>query len=164
MESVLFQKMRPVGWCIDTVDTLLAPFLYLPSGIFFDLPRRSYFWNRRKLASHEAARLRFTQMVSCEGDPFAISHLSMLREPRKKYVVLDPELPTVWYLGWVTADNRFSEVSRIPLEGQIRSTVGIRNLHFFALNPQGHQIALTKAGEGIIGDQQEDFEKIPLID
>lgn len=166
MKKIVFP---PLGWLAKLGDLLFVPIMYLVSGTFRESPQQTHHWNCVGLKSSQVDYLDSNKMVLCKkiqkSSPRLVFffHLVILGGWRN-YVVLKPaeECCHDWYIGWITLDDTIIGVSRIPISGSVRMTVGGKDIRFFGINRLGDQVFIKKIGTGIIGDGGL-YSKIPLL-
>lgn len=161
-------RVVPQGFVGAAADWLMQPLMYVAQGTVWERPQRTHLWNNTKL-KHHRLELESEGLVHCAGDPSA-SEALWFGLPRfhvpvlggwRKFVALDVGNCSSWHIGWIT-DHGFVGVSRVPLVGPVRMTIGPGDSTFFALKHDGTQYRLRLIGEGLIGEAGE-FRQLPLF-
>lgn len=163
-----FHQQGLVGWL---ADMLILPIMYLLQGNFSEVPQRTHLWNNHKFKSEtELLIIRALPKIHFEGEPSArqrrLGFIPIFHMPAfggwKKFVVLTPDdTSEPWFIGWLPTDGEQAGISRIPLTGPVRMTIGDGPVSFFALSESGVPLQLIKIGEGYIGKAGE-FAHVPL--
>jgi hypothetical protein len=149
----------------------MTPVMYLAQGTVWEKSQRTHFWNNTKFKKGSLRGILSTvDCVDCAGDENACLPLWLGFFPRfhipvlggwRKFVVFDVSNLGPWHIGWVTSHG-FVGVSRIPLSGPVRMTIGPGDSTFFAVKNDGTIYRLEKIGEGLIG-QAGEFRHVPLL-
>ena len=167
--------IKPQGSVGRLADTLMVPAMYVLSGTIYEAPQRTHFWNNQKLSAAEVTPWLVRDLaVSVKGNPRAsqpklLGVLPLLHMPIlggwRDYVVLEcllPEEDYPWHVGWMV-DGGVAGVSCVALRSRfVRLLIGPAPTTFFALMPDGEQVKLTQAGEGVIGHHGQ-FREVPLL-
>lgn len=163
-----FHRQGLVGWL---ADMLILPIMYLLQGNFSEVPQRTHIWNNQKFKSAtELLIVRALPKIHFESEPSArqrrLGFIPIFHMPAfggwKKFVVLAPDdTSEPWFIGWLPTDGEQAGISRTPLTGPVRMTIGDGPVSFFALSESGNCLELSCVGEGSIG-QAGCFSKIPL--
>jgi hypothetical protein len=161
--------VRPLGVFARFLDIIMVPCMYIVSGTYKEAPQQTHVWNNTKLSLGETTFLRKSDMVFCEGKPYAIKrmwaldvrfHIPIMGGWRD-YIVVSPASHESWHIGWVSADT--ASVSRIKVTGPIRMLLSSESISFFAISSRnGGQILLKKSGTGCIGDNGP-YCHLPLL-
>jgi len=162
--------ITPQGWFGRLGDWLMVLIMYLAQGTFKETPQRTHFWNNTKFQSGELPLAYVgTGSLHCPGDvdanpPFWFFiprfHIPILGGWRT-FVVLDVLDSGPWHIGWV-AKHGFVGVSRIPLHGPVRMTIGPGDTTFFAIKSDGTPRDLHYLDDGRIGEAGE-WRHVPLL-
>ena len=163
--------IQPQGTVGQLCDWLILPIMYVLQGTVYETPQRTHIWNNLKL-NREV--LKFT-LPLCEGfvgNPSACKSLWLGFIPRfhmplfggwRTFVVLQAATnqEEQWFIGWFHETGPVG-VSKIPLSGPVRMTIGPDPVCFFAFTKAGEQLPLQRIGQGKIGEAGE-FRHVPLL-
>lgn len=167
--------ITPQGPLGRLADALMTPIMYLLSGTFYEAPQRTHVWNNQKLSPEQVTSWLIRNLAVSVGSnpraskPKVLGILPYLHMPIlggwRDYVVLEcllSEEDYPWHVGWFV-DGGVAGVSLVPLRGRfVRLLVGPAPTTFFALMPDGEQVKLVQAGEGVIGHHGQ-FRDVPLL-
>ncbi len=125
------------------------------NGTADESPQMTRWWNNKKLSTSDVEHLDLDLAVRVNGDPTAWRLPSGLRHfpliGWQRYVVLQPKTWTsTWYVGWVTPD--VIGISRIPIDGLVKTLRGPNEAIFFAIDAAGQQLAVEEVGRGKLGN------------
>ena len=153
-------RIEPLGWAATFRDFLFA-LIADPLSIPLTHP-----WNRVRLSHGQWEHLlddpSLTVFVS--GDLEAMegyypirSHIRFLGG-WKRYVVLSASVPSsFWHVGWIVPDGKggeICEVSRIILNGRVRTLIGPYYTRFFAVDAKsGDVVSPSVVGRGFLGKE-----------
>jgi hypothetical protein len=165
---IQFKPQGTLGWL---ADMLMLPIMFILQGNIHESPQRTHRWNNQKFRTkREMTFIKVLPRISFEGIAqssrrwFGIAplfHMPILGG-WKKFVVLQPaDITKRWFIGWMPSDGESAGISRIPLTGPVRVTIGDGDVSFFALSESGTPLELVSIGEGLIG-QAGEFSRIPL--
>ena len=150
-------------------DYLMLPVMYLLQGNFNEIPQRTHRWNNQHLNNHTIKHLHANMIEIIQGVPgeyrrwfvpIPLYHMPIIGG-WKKFVVLQPKKDIgEWYVGWVAFDAL--GLSKIPINGSVRTGIGPRQAQFFGLTNDGCQIDIDVVCDGESGKAGE-FAKIPLL-
>ena len=168
-------KIKPQGLVGWLADMLMIPFMYILQGTLAESPQQTHRWNNVKIwdwrRRHTILQKFF--FIAFHGDAKArksllFGFIPLFHMPVfggwRTFVVLEPVCyDGVWFVGWHPADGSdLIGISRVPLYGQVRLTIGPDEVSFFAINVDGNPIELRQVGKGKIG-QAGTFAKVPLL-
>src|SRR3989344_2294378 len=131
-------EVPSLGWPARLADKLMIPVMYLVSGTLNEKPQKTHRWNNKKLTKAEVGSLNQEEMAHCRGVSYANKrHLLRFHIPIfggwQSYVVLEPEHPQGWHVGWIPQDTA-AGVSRIQLSGPVRLLLGPDEVSFFGIS------------------------------
>lgn len=165
--------VSPLPWYTRVGDRLMVPIMYVVSGTFNESPQQTHQWNNQKLSSSDTDYL--IDVKGVKGTVYQNGSERARRQWKwiipifhmpifggwKKYVVIAPEnTKKMWHIGWI-ADHA-KGVSLIPIVGPVRLLIGLGDVRFFGIYPDGSQINIHVVGYGIIGDGCQ-WKDVPLL-
>lgn len=164
-------QVKPQGYVGWLADMLMLPIMYLLHWNLRETPQRTHRWNNQKFTSRDELEIIKTlPKISFSADPKAksrwVGKIPRFHLPNqggwKKFVVLLPiNTSEQWFIGWLPTDGDSAGISRIPLSGPVRTTIGDGPISFFAISKSGNPLELICVGEGHIGNAGI-FAGIPL--
>lgn len=165
-------KVKPQGFVGRLADMLMLPTMYLLQGTVTELPQRTHRWNNDRYIDDETiSYIKTLPLVDFTGVPSEeklwLGFIPRFHMPIfggwRTFVVLSPRYNLKpWFVGWVSLDSKEAGISRIPLKGAVRMTLGPGPVAFFGITQSGTPLQLIKVEVGRIG-QAGKFYRVPLL-
>ncbi len=164
-------QFKPQGFFGWLADMLMLPIMYLLQGTTTESPQRTHRWNNQKFrTATELAFVRILPKITFGGIPqsnprwlgiIPLFHMPIFGGWKKFVVLQSVKTSERWFVGWLPTDGDAAGISKIPLTGSVRVTIGDGEVSFFGLSESGEPVELVSIGEGRIG-QAGEYSHIPL--
>lgn len=162
--------IRPQGAPGAIADGFVQPLMYAFQGNARALPQRTHRWNNhhlkgdfRWLSPEAAVELTVGDPNLWPGLLDPLTRHAPILGGRPNLLVVDRReyCPEPWFIGWSWRAGQLG-VSRIPLFGPVRVTIGAGSCSFFGFTVAGQQVSISEIGRCTIRDPRP-WEHTPLL-